>query len=210
MLTFKTLQRRFIFLLLVPVTLFLLGLGVLGYRFIKDLLFTEWRQVAVLRLERAANHVDKRLDELRLWLQAFARAGQNPHAPEIQAWILAQLQAQPGVSQVKLTWLEPGASAPARSAKLSPLHFSYPPDEKNAVMAGEIVDRTGNTVGRLEVLVSYDYLLQDILAEGWLQTQMACLVSSEGIYLAHTTRPSAPDIAWGKPMIPWSRTCSRP
>ena len=48
------------------------------------------------------------------------------------------------------------------------------------------MDQDGKTLGRIEVLVSYDYLLQDILAEGWLQTQMACLVNNEGIYLAHS------------------------
>ena len=137
MLTFQTLQRRFIFLLLIPVTLFLFGFGILGYHFIKNLLFQEWRQVAALRLERAANQVDKRLEKIKLWLQAFAHAGQNPHAKEIQDWILEQIQAQPGVSQVKLTWLEPAAAAPARSATLSPLTYTYPPGEKNTAMEAE-------------------------------------------------------------------------
>jgi adenylate cyclase len=186
MFMFQTVQRRFIFLLLIPVILFLFGFGILGYHFIKDLLFQEWRQVATLRLERAANQVDQRLEGLKLWLQAFAQASQNPHAKEIQDWVLEQIEAQPGVSRVKITWLEPDASAPVKSTSLPPLTYKYPPGEKNTAMQAEIKDQDGKTLGRIEVLVSYDYLLQDILTEGWLQTQMACLVNNEGIYLAHS------------------------
>jgi adenylate cyclase len=186
MLTFQTLQRRFIFLLLIPVTLFLLGFGALGYRFIKSLLFEEWRQVSALRLERAANQVDQRLEKIKLWLQAFAQAGQNPLAKEIHDLILKQIQAQPGVSRVRLTWLEPAAAAPARPATLSPITYTYTPEGKNTAMEVGIMDQDGKILGRIEVLVSYEYLLQDILAEGWLQTQMACLVNNEGIYLAHS------------------------
>ena len=186
MLTFKTLQRRFVFLLLVPVTLFLLTLGVFGYRFIKNILFQEWRQVAGLKLERAANHMDMQLDGLKLWMRAFARSGQDPHGKDIQAWILQQMQSQPGVSQVKVTWLEPAVSAPARAAKLSPIHYVYPPGEQIAGMQGEVLDQAGKTLGRIEILVSYDYLMKDILTEGWMQTQMACLVNTQGEYLAHS------------------------
>ena len=35
--------------------------------------------------------------------------------------------------------------------------------------------------------MSYDYLMQDVLTEGWLVAQMACLVNQEGHYLAHSS-----------------------
>jgi adenylate cyclase len=184
MFKFKTLQHRFFFLLLIPITLFLVGFGVSGYFFIKNLLFQEWRQVAALRLERAGDRVDKRLDTIKMWLRAFAQAGQDPHARDLQIWILAQLRAQPGVSRVEINWLEPTTAA--KAAHLSPITYTYPPGEENTAMAANILDRRGETIGRVEVLVSYNYLLQDILAEGWLQIQMACLVNTQGIYLAHS------------------------
>ena len=147
MLTFKTLQRRFVFLLLVPVTLFLLTLGVFGYRFIKNILFQEWRQVAGLKLERAANHMDMQLDGLKLWMRAFARSGQDPHGKEIQPWILQQMQSQPGVSQVKVTWFEPEALAPSPLRQglqnCPPSTTVYPPGEQIAGMQGELLDQSG-------------------------------------------------------------------
>lgn len=190
MITFNTLQRRFIFLLLLPVTLFLLGLGVFGYRFIQNILFKEWQEIAVLRLERAAHHMDMRLHGLMLWMQAFARAGQDPHGTEIQRWLLQQMQSEPGVSETKVTWIEPessgAVSTPDRTATLSAIQYSYPPGGKIVGVQGDFLDQAGKPLGRLEVLVSYDYLMQGILKEGWMQTQMACLVNNEGQYLAHS------------------------
>ncbi|MEW6657828.1 MAG: adenylate/guanylate cyclase domain-containing protein [Thermodesulfobacteriota bacterium] len=192
MFAFKTLQRRLIVLLVAPLTLFLLGFGFYGYRFIQGLLLKEWGETATLRLERAAHQMDMRLKEQREWLELFARAGQDPRGQDIQRWLLKQMEAQPGVSRVSLTWEQsPGnrgsPAAPHRSAKLSPLDFFYPADKKTVGLRGELLDQTGRPVGRVEVFLNYDSLMQDILQEGWLVAQMACLVNQEGQYLAHSS-----------------------
>ena len=54
-------------------------------------------------------------------------------------------------------------------------------------LRGELLDQAGQPLGRLELFVSYDYLMQDILTEGWMVAQMACLVNQEGHYLAHSS-----------------------
>jgi class 3 adenylate cyclase len=192
MFAFKTLQRRLIVLLVAPLTLFLLGFGFYGYRFIQGILFKEWGDSAILRLERAAHQMDMRLQGLRHWMELFARAGQDPQGQEIQRWLLQQMQARPGVSQVSLTWKKEAASqgfteARHRSAGLSPIAFFYPPDRKMVGLRGELLDQAGRPLGRLEVFLSYDSLMHDVLKEGWLVAQMACLVNQEGQYLAHSS-----------------------
>ena len=192
MFAFKTLERRLIVLLVVPVTLFLLDLGVAGYRFTSGLLFKEWQDTAVLRLERAAHQMDMRLDGQIKWMEEFARAGQAPQGKEMQSWLLRQEKTQAGVVQVNLTWKKApqtkGRSAVSeRSAGISAFGYFYPPDGKTVGIGGELLDAGGKPLGRLEVILSYDYLMQDILQEGWLVAQMACLVSREGRYLAHSS-----------------------
>jgi adenylate cyclase len=196
MFAFKTLQRRLAVLLVAPVTLLLLFTGVFGYHFIHGILLKEWQEIAILRLERAAHQTDMRLQGEMQWMDAFARAGQDHGSPEIQAWLLDQIKAQPGISRVILTWNKAaktggGGATHARSAGMSPIHYFYPPDQKTVGLRGELLDRAGRPLGRLEVLVSYDYLIKDILEEGWMQAQTACLVSNTGLYLAH----SNPDMA---------------
>jgi adenylate cyclase len=191
MFAFKTLQSRLMVLLVVPVTLFLLGFGIFGYRFIHGILFKEWQEVAILRLERAAHQMDMRLHELRGWMEVFARAGKDSQGAEIQRWILQQIETQPGVSQVTLIWTKAitnGAGRPIaeRSAGMSPIQYFYPPDNKTVELRGELLDQAKRPIGRLEAVVSYEYLMKEILSEGWMQAQMACLVNDEGHYLAHS------------------------
>ncbi|HLD47111.1 MAG TPA: adenylate/guanylate cyclase domain-containing protein, partial [Desulfobaccales bacterium] len=192
MFAFKSLQRRLTVLLLVPVTLFLLVIGVFGYRFIQGLLFKDWQEIAILRLGRAAHQLDMRLHGQMQWMETFARAGQDPRGEEIQRWLLQQIKSQPGVSQVNLTWEKAArtngrATVPNRSAKMSPIGYFYPPDGKTVGLRGELLDQGGKPLGRFEVVLNYDYLMQDILTEGWMVAQMACLVNQEGHYLAHSS-----------------------
>jgi adenylate cyclase len=191
MFAFKTLQRRLTVLLVVPLILFLVGFGVFGYRFIQGLLFKEWGEVAILRLERAAHQMDMQLQAQTAWMQAFARAGQDAHGQDIQRWLLQQEKTQPGVHQVNLTWKKVAASqgspeARNRSATLSAIDFTYPADGKTVGLQGELLDAAGQPLGHLEVFLSYDYLMAETLKEGWLVAQMACLVSDAGRYLAHS------------------------
>jgi adenylate cyclase len=192
MFAFKTLERRLVVLLVAPVILFLLVIGIFGYRFIQGLLFKDWQEIAILRLGRAAHQLDMRLHGQMQWMEIFARAGQDPRGKEIQSWLLQQIKSQPGVSQVNLTWENAAgtngrASVPNRSAKMSPIGYFYPPDGKTVGLRGELLDQGGKPLGRFEVVLNYDYLMQDILTEGWMVAQMACLVNQEGQYLAHSS-----------------------
>lgn len=47
-------------------------------------------------------------------------------------------------------------------------------------------DENDTTVGRLEVSLDFDYLLKDIKAHGWWQSDMAGLVDDAGRFLSHT------------------------
>jgi adenylate cyclase len=191
MFAFKTLQRRLTVLLVVPLTLFLLGFGFFGYRFIHGIIFKEWGDIATLRLERAAHQMDMKLRKLTGLMESFARAGQDPHGEDIQPWLLKQMQAQPGVHQVHLTWKQADTTQGSpdtrnRSAALSPIDFFYPSGGKTVGLRAELLDAAGQPVGRLEVLLSYAYLMQETIKEGWLVARMACLVSDAGRYLAHS------------------------
>lgn len=192
MFAFKTLERRLIVLLVLPVTLFLLVIGIFGYRFIQGLLFKDWQEIAILRLERAAHVMDMKLHEHMEWMTAFARAGRDPRGQDIQRWLFQQIKSQPGVRQVSLTWkqapqIKGRRAVPRRSAEMSPIGYFYPSDAKIVGLRGELLDRTGQSLGRLELFMNYDYLMQDILSEGWMVAQMACLVNEGGRYLAHSS-----------------------
>ncbi len=199
MFTIKTLQQRLIICLILPVAAFLTAIGVGGYFYIRGSLYQEWRESAILRLERAAHHMDMRLNDPLQWIEALANTGGDRQGTDNQHWILKKLREQPGVSQVSLEWREPrpgragivqegrgGGDLAPRVAKVAPPQFFYPPDHKTVSLRSTLLDGAGHPLGRLDVSIKLDYLMEGVRAAGWLHTYMACLVNDNGTFLAHT------------------------
>lgn len=181
MIKFKTLQKRMLVFLALPVALFLGASGLLGYSYIRTGLVQDWQEIAVLRLERAAHQMDMRLHVIHQWMEAYAAADQEP----IRAWVIQKLREHPGVTRVEVTWRQ--APPGKKVARMSPVAYDFPPGQETVGLRGQLADQAGQPLGQMEVVVGYDYLMQGILTTGWMQTQMACLVSEEGHYLAHSS-----------------------
>lgn len=184
----RSLKTRLFVFLILPALLFLAGAGVLGYVYIRQALLQEWREAATLRMERAAHQMDMRLQNTKEWLQLLVAAPSSPGGEKIQAWILEMLRQQPGVRQVNLIWRRPrkGRTAPPRAVRLSRIQYVYPEDQQTVELRADLEDPQGKRVGTIEVLLELDYLMKDIVTSGWMQTNMACLVSKQGMYLAHS------------------------
>ncbi|MBW1982324.1 MAG: SpoIIE family protein phosphatase [Deltaproteobacteria bacterium] len=99
----RSLQQRLLFFLLLPVTLLLVAMGIVGFLYARNILFAEWQEAAILKLQRAAHDVDMRLDRPRELLDLFHKTGGIPDNSAIQSWILEQLQGLEGVARVALT-----------------------------------------------------------------------------------------------------------
>ena len=185
---FKRLQTRLFVFLILPALLFLTGAGVLGYVYIRQALLKEWREAATLRLERAAHLMDMRLLKTKEWLELLVEAQSSTGNRDTQTCVLKLLRDQPGVTQVKMTWKNPeeAATAPGRLVKLSPIRYFYPPDQKNIGLRADLMDPQGQALGTIEVLLKISYLMKDVVTSGWMQSNMACLVSRQGMYLAHS------------------------
>ena len=205
MFTIKTLQQRLIIFLILPVAVFLFSIGVAGYVYIRGILYGQWQEAAILRLERAAHHMDMRLNEPLQWIQSLANTGGNRQGTDNQNWILQKLREQPGVDRVALTWQEPqpggtgivqegrgGGGLAPRVAKVSSPEFFYPPDQKTVGLRTTLLNEAGQPLGRLEVTMKRDYLMEGILTSGWFHAFMACLVNEQGQFLAHTNPEMSP------------------
>jgi len=184
---FKSLQTRLFVFLILPALLFLTGAGVLGYVYIRQTLLDQWREAAILRMERAAHLMDMRLQRTKEWLDLLVEAQSSTGDRETRTCVLRLLRDQPGVSQVKITWQnQDTAAAPGRLAALSPIGYFYPPDQKTIGLRADLEDSQGKVLGTVEVRLGLDYLMKDIVTSGWMQSNMACLVSQQGMYLAHS------------------------
>ncbi len=194
----QSLQRQFTFFLLLPVTLVFAGIGFLGFIYARDALLEEWREAAMLRLERAAHQLDMRLAHPLNLLQELPQ-GFAPGAPAgSSTWHLERLRRVAGVTGVSLAWREadgafreqdPGRPLPALAARvqaLSPPRFSYARGGETVVITADLTDGEGLQLGRVVVSLEAAALMQGILPFAWRAGHKACLVDESGQYLAHT------------------------
>jgi hypothetical protein len=198
-------------LLLLPIAAVIIITGVFGFLYGKENLLNEWREGAILKLQRAAHHIDMRLDRPIQWIVMFHQTARGMGAYAIQQWILDQLKALDGVSAVSLQWIEGNETAEpssmsmmrrggkdqtdmgarrgmrfhqARIAEVTSPRYDAKTGKETVTLISNLKNESGELVGRLKVDVGFQYLMQDIIRLGWWQGDNACLVDNAGYYLA--------------------------
>ncbi len=211
----RTLQQRLSFFVLLPVAVLLIGMGTAGFFYARTKLLDQWGEAAMLRLERAAHQVDMRLNMPKIWLDLYQRTSEKPYAGWIQGDIIEQLKAVNGVSRVTLNKflnpvpnadpiphyaasgsnLFPGSSHMGmHSAGRQPITIEVSPSCLINCDAGltvslisDIKNNAHESIGSLEAVMPFDYLIETIKSSGWWQSNKAFLVDLNGRILAATS-----------------------
>jgi len=74
----------------------------------------------------------------------------------------------------------------ARIAKVSPPRYDSLSEHDTVSIGSELLDEKGQAIGELEVVMGFDYLLENLGAAGWWQSTRAFLVDSAGRILVCT------------------------
>ena len=198
----KSLEQKLIVFLLLPVAALLFGIGFLGFFYARGILLREWREGAILKLERAAHHIEMRLTRPMQWIQMFHNTAEGRGGAMAQEWFIEQLVRMEGVANVDLQWLQDPPEPPemkmgpgrgpmmrfhrAAISRVTPPRVDAMTGRKTVDLISELKNESGEVIGRLRVSLGFDYLMQDILELGWSEGDQACLVDESGDYLAHT------------------------
>ena len=213
MLKVRSLQQRLVLFLLLPVAVLLLGMGIVGFIYARNSLLTQWSEAAVLKLQRAAHDVDMRLNRPLQWLEMYNKTGGEHFDEHIQEWILEQLGQVEGVEKVSLTRVDEKPSGPmlhmhregntdrapmmggrdgmmhfhrARIAEITVPRYDSVLEHETVSIISELNDAGGKEIGKLEVVIRFDYLLENLGATGWWQSHRAFLVDNTGKVLVST------------------------
>jgi HAMP domain-containing protein len=203
--TVKSLQQRLILFLLLPVACLLFLVGLLGFIYARQVMLNQWTEAAVLKLQRAAHNIDMRLGRPIEWIELFHKTGGERGEYALQNWILGQLRELEGVTRVQLQWTDrgpergmmrmmPGMRAQigpqpmmrfhrGRIAEVAPPTYDTQAGHETVSLVSILKDESGKEIGKLEVAVRFDYLMEDIIKLGWWQSEMACLVDNSGVCL---------------------------
>jgi len=197
MIKIRGLQQRLAIFMFLPVAILLIGMGLAGFIYARDSLLAEWSEAATLRLQRAAHQVDMRLGRAKEWLKMFHIAGDDPYAVYYHDMIIAQLQKVEGVARVNVKWAAGHRPLEVEKRGLIPFMESAVVDitpprydslvkNKTISLISDLKSETGRTVGRLEVVVRFNYLAEAISSSGWRQSDQAYLVDKSGKILLST------------------------
>ncbi|NIR16743.1 MAG: hypothetical protein GWN86_23605, partial [Desulfobacterales bacterium] len=74
----------------------------------------------------------------------------------------------------------------ARITKITPPRYDSLLEHETVSMISELKNVDGQTVGRLEVVIRFDYLLENLGTAGWWQSNRAFLVDNTGRVLVCT------------------------
>ena len=211
---FKTLQARLIFFLLIPVFIIILAGGVVSFIYTRDAMLDQWNESSALKLQRAAHTIEMRLlKPLELLEVLFQKADREKTALSLEQ-VMAFLGALEGVLQVtfqggqekglhkdpirspadhmnhmnRMNPMHPGEMRVYRSriSKISNLEYDRDKGGRSLTITVSLSGPSGGDLGTLDIRISFDYLLKDIIALGWWQSDMACIVDQSGKYMAHT------------------------
>jgi adenylate cyclase len=203
----RSLQQRLVLFLLIPTALLLFGMGFLGFIYARGIMLSQWREAAILKLQRAAHHVDMRLSKPIMWIKMLQKPGDQQQLYSIQQWIIDRLRELDGVSRVDLKGLEEkpvemrmhgmemGRGMGSNMASMMHFHrarisevtspvYDAQAGEETVSLISRLEDEDGTKVGELKVTMRFEYLMQDIRALGWWQSDLAYLVDKAGRYIA--------------------------
>ena len=213
----KSLQQRLVLFLLLPVAALMVGMGIVGFFYIRNNMLEQWKEGAILKLQRAAHDVDMRLSRIKKLLDLYNQTGGEHFDQHTQEWILDQLGQLEGVAGVNLTRRDGESAADtapvrsehrigrgsrghmtgnrrgmmrfrgARIAEITPPRYDSHLEHETVSIISELIDANGKIIGRLEVVVRFDYLVENVGAAGWWQSHQAYLVDDQGKVLVSAT-----------------------
>ena len=201
----RSLQQRTLFFILVPIFLLLVSMSVAGYIFVRTVLLNQWGETAVAKLQRTAHQIDMRMrkpKDLLLLLHNKAGAGVNR---DVFFYIIQEIKQIDGVVGVNIEWPDDAAKDEFHNSfqnnqMMDGMHFyklekltvsspSYNSQEDNRTISleSELKSANDQAVGRVEVVISFDYLINEIIKAPWWKSNEGYLIDDLGNVLASTS-----------------------
>lgn len=202
----KTLQQRIILFILTPVFFILAGMGWMSFLYARNAIIKQWSETAVATLQRSAHMIDMRLSKPKDMLLMLKHSYNQEQGSAIQAFIIEQLRTMEGVVEVnqKLTENSDTKTNPPgmgmvhnhsmyvgrmKNFQLSLPRYNTALNGETVSLSTDFIDKNGKKTGQIEVVISFQDLIEQIRKANWWKTENAFLIDNEGNVLIGT-RPS--------------------
>jgi sigma-B regulation protein RsbU (phosphoserine phosphatase) len=199
----KSLQQRTLFFILIPTFLLLFGMSIAGYLFVRTMLLNQWGETAIAKLQRTAHQVDMRLRKPKELLQLLQGNEGADTDREFLGYILEKVKATYGVTAVQVDWFEdiensesvakmPGMMGKNHRFMTQKIEISSPKynrqlDSRTVSLVSQIRGSKDMVLGKVEVTVSFDELIDQIVSAPWWKGNKGYLVDGDGTVLVGTS-----------------------
>ncbi|TKB11332.1 SpoIIE family protein phosphatase [Desulforhopalus sp. IMCC35007] len=200
----RSLQQRTLLFILVPIFLLLVCMSVAGYIFVRTILLNQWGETAIAKLQRTAHQIDMRLRTPKDLLLLLHNRNGSEINRDVFSYIINEIKNLDGVVSVNVEWPkntpENDYQRPNNVQMMGDMHFyhleqltvsspQYNSQDKNRTISLEskVNNKFDKTSGRVEVVVSFDNLINDIIKASWWKTNKAYLIDDSGNVLANTS-----------------------
>ncbi|MFO7752431.1 MAG: adenylate/guanylate cyclase domain-containing protein [Desulfobacteraceae bacterium] len=165
----------------------------------------QWNESAALKLERAAHYIDMRISRPVDLLEVVFKTQSFESANVFRTRIVNYLEELEGVMNAEFVY-DTDPRGPyntmhmrhgepnrmrlnrGRILKVTSPNYDTEINRETVKILLSLADENDKTAGRIEIVMSFDFLLKDIIELGWWQSDMACLVDEDGKYLSHLNR----------------------
>jgi len=201
----KTLQQRIIIFILIPVFFILAGMGWISYLYTRNAIIKQWSETAIAKLQKSAHMIDMRLGKPKDLLLMLKDSYNQDQSLMIQTFIIEQLRKTEGVVEVNHKLIEnfnKQTNLPINMhgmVKNNSMHvdrmenFQLSLPRYNAALSGEtislstdFIDENGKKTGQIEVVISFQDLIEQISKTTWWKSENAFLIDNEGNILIGT------------------------
>jgi sigma-B regulation protein RsbU (phosphoserine phosphatase) len=200
----RTLQQRTLIFILLPTFLLLVILLLVGFVFVRDILLNQWGEVAVSRLQRSAHLIDMRLREPKKLLLLLQGGEDSDIDSKLVSYIVHRIEQLDGLVEVNIEWppqyLEQNiVSAPgsndgsgknshfqSKRFDVSSPKYDSRVNNRTISLVSEIKSIKDGALGRVEVVISFDALVEQIINAPWWKSYKAYLLDGENNVLAST------------------------
>ncbi|MBT4875437.1 MAG: adenylate/guanylate cyclase domain-containing protein [Desulfobacula sp.] len=194
---FKTLQGKLIILLLFPVIIVVFSGGIVSFLYTRNVMLNQWNESAILKLQRAAHALEMKISKPIDMVNLFYKTNPVGDIPGSQKKLIQYLAGMDGVVKVGFTYsrstkghMEMGSGSSMRFHRSMLLDITEPQynadaGQETVKMVLTLLNSSNQTVGNIEIIMDFRYLLKDISNLGWWQSDRACIISNSGRFIVH-------------------------
>lgn len=201
----RSLQQRTLFFVLIPTFVLLVILSIGGYVLVGNLLLAQWGEMALIRLQRTAHQVDLSLRTPKDLVMLLQGSEDNVRTRDYFDHIVRQIESLEWVAGVNVEWPEKKlAHGTALSTiggreeghrndrfwmsqfELSPPRYNNALNNRTVSMGSNFLDDRDQIIGSVEVIISFDQLIELVFHSPWWKSNKAYLLDRTANVLATT------------------------